>query len=166
MLADEVTRATPKTKSAMLEAMQERAVTVAGETRPLPRPFMVMATQNPIEMEGTYPLPEAQLDRFMFNVVMDYLPEEDEVKVVQRTTAGRPAANANRLPRSGDVPSAASAGTRGIQTRGSSDTLHATSSPTTPAAARVRPGRQRASGQDRPMAASVRAVTKASGRIR
>ena len=70
VLADEVNRATPKTQSALLEAMQERRVTVAGETRPLPRPFLVMATQNPLEMEGTYPLPEAQLDRFLLKVLV------------------------------------------------------------------------------------------------
>jgi MoxR-like ATPase len=86
VLADEVNRATPKTQSALLEAMQERAVTVAGETRPLPRPFLVMATQNPIEMEGTYPLPEAQLDRFLLKVLVAYPPAADLVAVVQRTT--------------------------------------------------------------------------------
>ena len=91
VLADEINRATPKTQSALLEAMQEQAVTVGGTTRPLDPPFIVLATQNPIEMEGTYPLPEAQLDRFMFNVVMDYLPEDDEVNVVTRTTAQTPA---------------------------------------------------------------------------
>jgi MoxR-like ATPase len=72
--------------------MQEHQVTAAGVRHPLNEPFFVLATQNPIEMEGTYPLPEAQLDRFMFNVVMNYLPEDDEVAVLQRTTAGRPAA--------------------------------------------------------------------------
>jgi MoxR-like ATPase len=92
VLADEVNRATPKTQSALLEAMQERSVTVGTTTHQLPKPFLVMATQNPIEQEGTYPLPEAQLDRFMFNVVMDYLPEDDEVRVIAQTTAGRPAA--------------------------------------------------------------------------
>jgi MoxR-like ATPase len=86
VLADEVNRATPKTQSALLEAMQERAVTVAGETRPLPRPFLVMATQNPIEMEGTYPLPEAQLDRFLLKVLVAFPPAADLVAVVQRTT--------------------------------------------------------------------------------
>src|SRR5437762_4503540 len=70
--------------------MQEYHVTAAGRTYPLEQPFFVLATQNPIEMEGTYPLPEAQLDRFMFNVVIDYLPEADEVEVVKRTTAGKP----------------------------------------------------------------------------
>ena len=86
ILADEVNRATPKTQAAMLEAMQERAVTVGGETRPLPRPFLVMATQNPIEMEGTYPLPEAQLDRFMFKSMVPFPSAEDLVEVVERTT--------------------------------------------------------------------------------
>ncbi len=88
ILADEINRTPPKTQAALLEAMQEHQVTVAGETHALPRPFFVLATQNPIEMEGTYPLPEAQLDRFMLNVVIDYLPEADEVAVVQRTTSG------------------------------------------------------------------------------
>ncbi|NNE74068.1 MAG: AAA family ATPase [Acidimicrobiales bacterium] len=86
VLADEVNRATPKTQSAMLEAMQERAVTVAGETRPLPRPFLVMATQNPLEMEGTYLLPEAQLDRFMLKALVPFPPAEDLVAIVERTT--------------------------------------------------------------------------------
>jgi MoxR-like ATPase len=87
VLADEINRATPKTQSALLEAMQEHQVTAAGIRHPLAEPFFVLATQNPIEMEGTYPLPEAQLDRFMFNVVMNYLPEDDEVAVVTRTTS-------------------------------------------------------------------------------
>jgi MoxR-like ATPase len=86
VLADEVNRATPKTQSALLEAMQERSVTVAGETRPLPRPFLVMATQNPIEMEGTYPLPEAQLDRFLLKVLVPFPPAADLIAVVERTT--------------------------------------------------------------------------------
>jgi len=86
VLADEVNRATPKTQSALLEAMQERAVTVAGETRPLPRPFLVMATQNPLEMEGTYPLPEAQLDRFLLKALVPFPSAEDLVAVVDRTT--------------------------------------------------------------------------------
>ena len=87
LLADEINRTPPKTQAAMLEAMQEHQVTAGGRRYALPEPFFVLATQNPIEMEGTYPLPEAQLDRFMFNVVIDYLPENDEVAVVQRTTA-------------------------------------------------------------------------------
>lgn len=87
ILADEINRTPPKTQAALLEAMQEHQVTAAGIRYPLEEPFFVLATQNPIEMEGTYPLPEAQLDRFMFNVVIDYLPEEDEVAVVTRTTS-------------------------------------------------------------------------------
>src|SRR4051794_39350438 len=79
ILADEINRTPPKTQSALLEAMQEHQVTAAGVRYPLEEPFFVLATQNPIEMEGTYPLPEAQLDRFMFNVIVDYLPEDDEV---------------------------------------------------------------------------------------
>jgi MoxR-like ATPase len=91
ILADEINRTPPKTQAALLEAMQEHQVTAAGIRHVLEEPFFVLATQNPIEMEGTYPLPEAQLDRFMFNVVMDYLPEDDEVAVVQQTTARREA---------------------------------------------------------------------------
>ena len=79
ILADEINRTPPKTQAALLEAMQEHQVTAAGVRHVLPEPFFVLATQNPIEMEGTYPLPEAQLDRFMFNVVIDYLPEDYEV---------------------------------------------------------------------------------------
>jgi MoxR-like ATPase len=90
ILADEINRTPPKTQAALLEAMQERQVTAAGVRYPLPNPFFVLATQNPIEMEGTYPLPEAQLDRFMFNVVINYLPEDDEVAVVKQTTAAAP----------------------------------------------------------------------------
>ena len=90
LLADEINRTPPKTQAALLEAMQEHQVTAAGQRFPLDEPFFVLATQNPIEMEGTYPLPEAQLDRFMFNVVIDYLPEDDEVAVVTQTTARRP----------------------------------------------------------------------------
>jgi MoxR-like ATPase len=86
ILADEINRTPPKTQAALLEAMQEYHVTAAGRTYPLDRPFFVLATQNPIELEGTYPLPEAQLDRFMFNIVIDYLAEDDEVTVVTRTT--------------------------------------------------------------------------------
>ena len=86
VLADEINRATPKTQSALLEAMAERRVTVAGATRPLPRPFMVMATQNPLEMEGTYPLPEAQLDRFMLKELVPFPPSDDLVEILRRTT--------------------------------------------------------------------------------
>jgi len=90
VLADEINRTPPKTQAALLEAMQEHQVTAAGVRYPLDEPFFVLATQNPIEMEGTYPLPEAQLDRFMFNVVIDYLPEKDEIEVVKRTTSRQP----------------------------------------------------------------------------
>jgi MoxR-like ATPase len=86
LLADEVNRTPPKTQSALLEAMQEHRVTIAGESRPLPDPVLVVATQNPIEQEGTYPLPEAQLDRFMFSLHLDYPAHEEEVEVVRRTT--------------------------------------------------------------------------------
>jgi MoxR-like ATPase len=89
VLADEVNRTPPKTQAALLQAMQEREVTTGGQTRPLPQPFFVLATQNPIELEGTYPLPEAQLDRFMFSIVVDY-PEEDEEKQIVASTTGSP----------------------------------------------------------------------------
>ncbi len=85
VLADEINRATPKTQSALLEAMQEQAVTVAGETRPLPQPYFVLATQNPIEQEGTYPLPEAQLDRFLFKVIVPFPTLEELSGIVDRT---------------------------------------------------------------------------------
>src|SRR3982074_1083429 len=86
ILADEINRTPPKTQAALLEAMQEYHVTAARRTSPLDPPFFVLATQNPIELEGTYPLPEAQLDRFMFNVVINYLSQDDEVTVVTQTT--------------------------------------------------------------------------------
>ncbi|HLI84720.1 MAG TPA: MoxR family ATPase [Bryobacteraceae bacterium] len=86
LLADEINRTPPKTQSALLEAMQERACTVRGHHHLLPSPFFVLATQNPIELEGTYPLPEAQLDRFLFNTVLDYLNADEELKVVDLTT--------------------------------------------------------------------------------
>jgi MoxR-like ATPase len=86
ILADEINRTPPKTQAALLEAMQEYHVTAAGRTYELHRPFFVLATQNPIELEGTYPLPEAQLDRFMFNIVITYLSQDDEVRVVTETT--------------------------------------------------------------------------------
>src|SRR5450755_603262 len=89
LLADEINRTPPKTQSALLEAMQERACTVRGHNYLLPSPFFVLATQNPIELEGTYPLPEAQLDRFLFNTVLDYLSAEDELRVVDLTTTVR-----------------------------------------------------------------------------
>ena len=90
ILADEINRTPPKTQAALLEAMQEHQVTAAGTRYNLDEPFFVLATQNPIEMEGTYPLPEAQLDRFMFNVLIDYLPPKDELEVVLRTTSRQP----------------------------------------------------------------------------
>ncbi len=102
ILADEINRTPPKTQAALLEAMQEHQVTAAGVRYTLDEPFFVLATQNPIEMEGTYPLPEAQLDRFLFNVVIDYLPEDDEVAVVARTTS-RPAESIDALYTGGDV---------------------------------------------------------------
>lgn len=87
ILADEINRTPPKTQSALLEAMQERSVTAAGKTYVLPNPFFVLATQNPIEQEGTYPLPEAQLDRFMFNIWVDYPSYEEELEIVKKTTS-------------------------------------------------------------------------------
>ncbi len=90
ILADEINRATPKTQSALLEAMQERHVTVAGTTHPLPNPFLVMATQNPIEQEGTYPLPEAQLDRFFFKLNVGYASRADMATILDRTTTAAP----------------------------------------------------------------------------
>lgn len=87
VLADEINRTPPKTQAALLEAMQERSVTIAGERHLLPGPFFVLATQNPIEQEGTYPLPEAQLDRFMFNIPLDYPSYQEEIEVVKSTTS-------------------------------------------------------------------------------
>jgi MoxR-like ATPase len=89
VLADEINRTPPKTQAALLEAMQELSCTVRGNHYPLPLPFFVLATQNPIELEGTYPLPEAQLDRFLFNTLLDYLSPEDEAKVIDLTTTTR-----------------------------------------------------------------------------
>jgi MoxR-like ATPase len=86
VLADEINRTSPKTQSALLEAMQEHSVTIAGKTYPLSEPFFVLATQNPIEQEGTYPLPEAQLDRFMFNLKLDYPSFEEEIEILKNTT--------------------------------------------------------------------------------
>src|ERR1700723_1332212 len=86
VLADEINRTPPKTQAALLEAMQERSCTVRGHVYPLPKPFFVLATQNPIELEGTYPLPEAQLDRFLFNILLDYLTAEQELQVIDLTT--------------------------------------------------------------------------------
>jgi len=89
VLADEINRTPPKTQAALLEAMQERSVTVSGQRHLLPSPFFVLATQNPIEQEGTYPLPEAQLDRFMFNIPLTYPTYDQEVEVVKNTTSAR-----------------------------------------------------------------------------
>lgn len=89
ILADEINRTPPKTQAALLEAMQERSVTVGGQNHALPKPFFVLATQNPIEQEGTYPLPEAQLDRFMFNIFLDYPSFEEELMVVKETTSNK-----------------------------------------------------------------------------
>jgi len=102
ILADEINRTPPKTQAALLEAMQEYHVTASGRTYPLEKPFFVLATQNPIELEGTYPLPEAQLDRFMFNVVIRYLTQEDEVAVVNRTT-GAETATPQRVMTGADI---------------------------------------------------------------
>lgn len=89
VLADEVNRSPPKTQSALLECMQERQVTVEGKTYPLPSPFMVLATQNPIELEGTYPLPEAQVDRFLMKVLVDYPSKEEEIKILEMREEGK-----------------------------------------------------------------------------
>lgn len=89
LLADEINRTPPKTQAALLEAMQERGITAAGVNYRLPKPFLVLATQNPIEQEGTYPLPEAQLDRFMFNIKLDYPSYREEVDIVKNTTSGK-----------------------------------------------------------------------------
>ncbi|MBZ2177386.1 MAG: MoxR family ATPase [Acidobacteria bacterium] len=89
LLADEINRTPPKTQAALLEAMQEKSCTVRGQQYTLPKPFFVLATQNPIELEGTYPLPEAQLDRFLFNVLLDYLPADQELQVLTMTTGVR-----------------------------------------------------------------------------
>ena len=90
VLADEINRATPRTQSALLEAMQERQVTVDGVTRPLPRPFLVLATQNPVELEGTFPLPEAQLDRFLLRLTIGYPTAQEEAEILERFGAGDP----------------------------------------------------------------------------
>ncbi len=102
ILADEINRTPPKTQAALLEAMQERQVTAAGTKHRLPEPFFVLATQNPIEQEGTYPLPEAQLDRFMFNIKVDYPDEEEEFQIVQATTGG-PAPALERVVSAADL---------------------------------------------------------------
>ncbi len=96
VLADEINRTPPKTQAALLEAMQEKTVTVSGTEYALPKPFFVLATQNPIEQEGTYPLPEAQLDRFMFNMVLDYPSLEEEISIVKATTSHQ-SSNVNKV---------------------------------------------------------------------
>jgi len=108
ILADEINRTPPKTQAALLEAMQEHQVTVGGVRHRLSEPFFVLATQNPIEQEGTYPLPEAQLDRFMFNILVDYPDEEEELEIVRRTTADvhaevTPTLNADDIGRLGQI---------------------------------------------------------------
>ncbi|MFT7230757.1 MAG: MoxR-like ATPase [Bacteroidia bacterium] len=97
VLADEINRTPPKTQAALLEAMQEKSVTISGTNYPLPKPFFVLATQNPIEQEGTYPLPEAQLDRFMFNMLLDYPSAEEEINIVKATTSSSSATVSNIL---------------------------------------------------------------------
>ncbi|MPY95109.1 MAG: AAA domain-containing protein [Acidimicrobiia bacterium] len=103
LLADEVNRATPRAQSALLEAMEERQVTVDGETRPLPRPFLVLATQNPVELEGTFPLPEAQLDRFLLRVSVGYPTEEEEHRILQRFEHDDPLARLGAVLGAADV---------------------------------------------------------------
>src|SRR5829696_2428308 len=112
LLADEINRAPAKTQSALLEVMQEYQVTLEGETLPLPKPFMVLATQNPVETEGTYPLPEAQLDRFLFKVEIGYPPLDDEIGVVVRATTGQAG---DELPLSGVRPCLDAAGVARLQ---------------------------------------------------
>ncbi|WP_435182454.1 AAA family ATPase [Halobellus sp. EA9] len=97
VLADEINRATPKTQAALLEAMQEKQVTTAGETRELPRPFFVLATQNPIDQEGTYPLPEAQTDRFLLKILVEYPSRDEEREIVDRYTTGAPDPSVDRV---------------------------------------------------------------------
>ena len=116
VLADEINRAPPKTQAALLEAMQEQKVTVVGKTFPLESPFFVLATQNPVEQEGTYPLPEAQLDRFMFLIELDY-PSEDEEVLIARTTTGEALPHLSSLAQRGrhsraSAPGAADSGSR------------------------------------------------------
>jgi MoxR-like ATPase len=102
VLADEINRASPKTQSALLQAMQERVVTVRGRSYPLPRPFLVLATQNPLEMEGTYPLPEAQVDRFLFKVIVGHPGQDELVRILERTS-GPEEARAAPVMREADV---------------------------------------------------------------
>ena len=116
LLADEINRAPAKVQSALLEVMQERQVTIAGETHKVPEPFLVMATQNPIETEGTYPLPEAQVDRFMMKVLVDYPSEEEEFVIAQRVT-GTPATLSARSPAWASSPSCSRSAARSTSTR-------------------------------------------------
>lgn len=103
VLADEINRATPRTQSALLEAMQEQQVTVDGDTKPLPRPFLVLATQNPIELEGTFPLPEAQVDRFLMKIALGYPSEEDENRILLRFEKDDPLENLEPVIQSADL---------------------------------------------------------------
>ena len=119
LLADEINRTPPKTQAALLEAMQEHSVTVRGTTHTLPPPFFVLATQNPIELEGTYPLPEAQLDRFLFNVLLDYLSAEDEMEVVDRNTTRVDLPEIERLHQRRGDPAVPVAGAAGADVRAS-----------------------------------------------
>jgi MoxR-like ATPase len=112
LLADEINRAPAKTQSALLEVMQEYQVTIEGQTIPLPKPFMVLATQNPVETEGTYPLPEAQLDRFLFKIQIGYPPAADEVAIVLRVTTDQPG---DELPLAGVTASLDSTGVSNLQ---------------------------------------------------
>jgi MoxR-like ATPase len=103
LLTDEINRATPRTQSALLEAMQERQVTIDGVTRPLPRPFIVLATQNPVELEGTFPLPEAQLDRFMMRLEVGYPTADDEIEILERYEQADPLADLRPVAATADV---------------------------------------------------------------
>ncbi len=103
LLADEINRTPPKTQAALLEAMQEYSATVRGQRHDIAKPFFVLATQNPLELEGTYPLPEAQLDRFLFNILLDYLPLEDELAVVERFTSDTPAIKVKACTNAGQI---------------------------------------------------------------
>jgi MoxR-like ATPase len=109
VLADEINRATPRTQSALLEAMEERTVSIEGETMPLPRPFVVLATENPIELEGTFPLPEAQLDRFLFRLGIGYPSLEDEMEMLARHQAGAAVADLQPVVSPDEIVTAASA---------------------------------------------------------
>ena len=115
LLADEINRAPAKVQSALLEVMQERQVTIAGETHKVPEPFLVMATQNPIETEGTYPLPEAQVDRFMMKVLVDYPSEEEEFVIAQRVTGAPTRSRRSRAWASS--PSCSRSAARSMSTR-------------------------------------------------